>query len=127
MLDQPPDSRPTLGQRWHFTLGQRGQHTLGQRHFARWPYVGPTLANYNPTLGQPMLGQHWFCLEPTMAQCWANVSFLCAVCVFLCWANVGPKLSQRRLNMCTWFLCSANVGLTNIFCSLMFRSYTFVI
>ena len=121
-----PDSRPTLGQRWHFTLGQHWQHTLGQRHFARWPYVGPTLPNYNPTLANynPMLGQHWFCVGPTLAQCWANVSFLCAVCGFF-WANVGPKLSQHKLNMCMWFLYSANVGLTNIFFSLVFRSYTF--
>ena len=42
MVNAVPDSRPTLGQRWHFTLGQHWQRTLGQCHFARWPLVGPT-------------------------------------------------------------------------------------
>ena len=118
-----------LGQHWHFTLDQCWQHTLGQRHFARWPYVGPMLAKYNLTLANynPMLGQHRFCVGPTLAQCWANTKLLMCSMYFLCWANIGPKLSQHNLNICMWFLCSANVDLTNIFFILVFRSYTFVI
>ena len=41
-----------------------------------------------------MMGQRWFCVGPTLAQCWANVSLIC---------------------VCGFYVQPALTGLTNIF------------